>query len=363
MKVVQIVTNLAIGDAIGNEVLAIHEALTDAGYTCEIMALTIHEKLAGTARNVDFSRVAPEDLAIIHKTNGDAFPKHIAALPCTRVLIYHNITPGRYLLHYDAVMAWNLWRGRHQLKRLARCVDQAWGDSQYNCRELEERGFSRDRLSVLPIVPSGAEAQIRPDDATASRLRARRGTRLLFIGRIAPNKRQEDIIKAYYCYLREEDPEATLYLVGSWNGFEKYYAKLKGFAADLGLRDDQVVFTGHVTEAEKAAYLACADVYVCMSEHEGFCVPLLEAMGRDIPIIAYAACAVPETLGENGLLIREKDYPEIARLIGCVCRDAAFRAQVIERQRESLARFEPERIRAKLLELTRTALANGREGP
>ena len=122
------------------------------------------------------------------------------------------------------------------------------------------------------------------------------------------------------------------------------------------------MFTGHVTEAEKAAYLACADVYVCMSEHEGFCVPLLEAMDRDIPIIAYAACAVPETLGENGLLIWEKDYREVARRIGSVRRDAAFRAQVIERQRESLARFEPERIRAKLLELTRTALANGRKG-
>lgn len=363
MKVVQIVTNLAIGDAVGNDVLAIHEALTDAGYACEIMALTIHEKLADVASGVDFSRLAPEDLVIVHKATGDAFPKHIAALPCTRVLVYHNITPAKYFIPYDEVLAWNLWRGRRQLKELAGCVDYAWGDSSYNCRELEACGFARDRLAVLPILPRKGEVRIPPDEATVAQLRARKGTKLLFIGRVAPNKKQEDIIKAYYCYLRSGDPDATLYLVGSWTGFEKYYAKLKGFAADLGLRDDQVVFAGHVTDAQKEAYLACADAYVCMSEHEGFCVPLLEAMRHDLPIIAFAACAVPETLGDNGLLFSEKDYAGIARQIGKVCGDRAFRAEVAQRQRESLRRFDRDAVLRTLLELTQRALENGRRRP
>ena len=360
---VQIVTNLAMGDAIGNDVLAIHEALTEAGYACEIMALSIHEGLARMAGNVDFTRIAPEDLVIVHKATGDAFPRHIAALPCTRVLVYHNITPARYFLAYDQVLAWNLGRGRRQLKQLAKCVDYAWGDSEYNCRELEACGFPRERLSVLPILPRKGEARVRPDPETLARLRGQKGARLLFIGRVAPNKKQEDIIKAYYCYLRTEDPAATLYLVGAWAGFEKYYAKLKGFAADLGLRDDQVVFAGHVSEAEKAAYLEGADAYVCMSEHEGFCVPLLEAMARDLPVIAYAACAVPETLGDNGLLLREKDYPQIARRIARVCRDGEFRAGVLRRQRESLGRFDRERTRERLLELTRRAIEDGRREP
>ena len=360
MKVVQIVTNLAVGDAIGNDVLAIHEALTEAGYACQIMALTIHEKFSHMARNVDFTSIEPQDLVIVHKATGDAFHRHIATLACTRVLVYHNITPARYFLAYDEVMAWNLWRGRRQLRRLAGCVDHAWGDSEYNCLELEKCGFARERLSVLPILPRKGEALELPDSATLGRLRKKKGTRLLFIGRVAPNKKQEDVIKAYYCYLHSEDPDATLYLVGSWAGFEKYYAKLKGFTADLGLRNDQVVFAGHVTESEKAAYLEGADVFVCMSEHEGFCVPLLEAMEWDVPILAYAACAVPSTLGENGLLFREKDFPKIARQIARTCRDDTFRAQVIARQRESLARFDREKTREKLLALVSRAVEQGR---
>ncbi len=356
MKIYQIVTNLSIGDAIGNDILAIDEALSEAGYDCEIMALSIHERLAGRASNVDFSRVRPEDLVIFHKATGDAFPRHAAQLPCVKGMIYHNITPAKFFLPYDDVMAWNLWRGRRQLRELAKIMDFAWGDSSYNCQELEQAGFPREKLAVLPILFGKDVAQVEPDPATVENLRARKGIRLLFIGRIAPNKKQEDVIKLYYCFLRDVDPDAKLYFVGNWAGFEKYYAKLKGFAADLKLRDDQVVFAGHVTEAEKSAYLACADAFVCMSEHEGFCIPLLEAMRRDVPVIAYASSAVPETLGENGLLFQKKDYAEMARQTGRACRDEAFRQQVLQSQRENLKRFDRERTRAKLLELVRQAV-------
>ena len=353
MKVYQIVTNLSIGDAIGNDILAIDEALSEAGYDCGIMALSVHERLAGRASNVDFSRIRPEDLVIFHKATGDAFPRYAAQLSCAKGMIYHNITPAKFFLPYDDVLAWNLWRGRRQLRQLAKIMDFAWGDSSYNCQELEQAGFPKEKLAVLPILFGKDVGHIEPDPATARRLNAQKGTKLLFIGRVAPNKKQEDIIKLYYCFLRDVDPDAKLYIVGNWAGFEKYYAKLKGFATDLKLRDDQVVFAGHVTEAEKSAYLACADAFVCMSEHEGFCIPLLESMRWGVPVVAYAAAAVPETLGENGLLFQKKDFVEMARQTGRACRDGAFRQQVLERQRENLKRFDRETTRAKLLELVR----------
>ena len=356
MKIYQIVTNLSIGDAIGNDILAIDETLSEAGYHSRIMSSTIHEQLTGRASDVDFSRIQPEDLVIFHKATGDSFGGFAAQLPCTRGMIYHNITPAKFFLPYDDVMAWNLWRGRRQLRKLAKIMDFAWGDSSYNCRELELAGFPREKLAVLPILFGKDDGQVGPDPETLRRLTAQRGTRLLFIGRIAPNKKQEDIIKLYYCFLRDVDPDAKLYIVGNWSGFEKYYAKLKGFAADLRLRDDQVVFAGHVTEAEKSAYLACADAFVCMSEHEGFCIPLLEAMRRDVPVIAYASSAVPETLGENGLLFQKKDYVEMARQTGRACRDEAFRQRVLQSQRENLKRFDRETTRTKLLGLVRQAV-------
>ena len=350
MKIVQIVTNLNIGDAIGNDAQAIDQALRSAGYTSEIMSITIHEELRSVGKDLDFRRIEPEDLVIFHKATGDPLAKRLAALSCRKVVLYHNITPWTFYRFYDPVLSLNLWRGRRQLKQLAKTADAGWADSAYNMREMAEAGFRQDSLSVLPILYDPISGE-KPDETLLDRLRREKGTKLLFIGRVAPNKKQEDIIKVYHQFLRNEDPDAKLYLVGSWQGFEKYYAKLKGFAADLKLTEGQVIFTGRVSEAEKKSYLQGADALVCMSEHEGFCVPLLEAMANDLPVAAYAAAAVPETLGENGLLFREKNYTAIAKELGRLRRDESFRQSILEYQRERLRQFDPAKTEEKLMAL------------
>ena len=361
LKIVQLVTNLNEGDAIGNDILAIHHALQRKGYTSILMAQTIHPHFIRIAQNVDFSLIAPDDLLLFHKATGDQFTRALEQLKCKKVLIYHNITPGRYFLPYDAVMAWNLNRGRRQLRRLARCMDSGWGDSSYNCQEMVRSGFAERNVSVLPILTEGEKMHSAPDPILMRKLASDSRTKMLFIGRIAPNKKQEDIIKIFYHYLRNEELNTVLYLVGSWKGMEKYYAKLKGFAADLGLTEEQVIFTGHVSETEKNAYLQSADVFVCMSEHEGFCVPLLEAMHNRIPIAAYASSAVPETLGNNGLLFDRKNYEEIAHQIGRLRQDAAFREEVINWQQENLLRFQANSTEKKLLDMIDCVLGNERK--
>lgn len=356
MKIVQIVTNLNIGDAIGNDILAIDDALTNAGYTTEIMAMTIHEALKDRGKSLDFRMIGPDDLILFHKATGDVLTNLLAAAPCQKVLIYHNITPAKYFLLYDSIMAWNLWKGRRQLKKLSGLFDYGWGDSAFNCRELAEAGFSEDRLSVLPILYDPADHKTSFDSLLDEKLKGQKGTKILFIGRIASNKKQEEIIKVYDQYLHTVDPEARLYLVGSWDGMEKYYAKLKGFAWELGLSDEQVVFTGHVSETEKESYLRNADVFLCMSEHEGFCVPILEAMSKGVPVVAYAAAAVPETLGENGLLFHDRDYAHIVSQIDRLQRDQVFRTEVLRRQQENLSRFDICQTRKKLLQLVYSVL-------
>ena len=129
---------------------------------------------------------------------------------------------------------------------------------------------------------------------------------------------------------------------------EKYYAKLKGFCADLGLTNQNVIFTGGITEEEKEAYLTKADVMVCMSEHEGFCVPLLESMKHDLPVVAYKTAAVPETLGEGGILFQQKDYPAIAKAIIRLKTDQEYYQETIRRQQKQLRQYDYEVVCDKL---------------
>ena len=351
MKIIQLLTNLNWGDAIGNDVLAIDDTLRSAGYDCSIMAFTINEKLADRAENVDLSSIGPEDVVLFHKATGDILTNRIAELPCRKGMIYHNITPAHFFLPYDAVMAWNLDRGRRQLKKYAGQMDFAWGDSEFNCRELRKAGAKN--VSVRPVFFNTSSAEADPE--IQQKLRDEKGTKILFIGRIAPNKKYENIIKAYHHFINLKDGDAKLYLVGSWEGLEKYYAKLKGFAADLNLSDKQVVFTGRVSEEEKAAYLEGSDVLLCMSEHEGFCVPVLEAAEHDLPVVAYTKGAVPDTLGDNGLLVYKKDYEAIANIIDKVCSNMNFRNEVINKQKTNAERFDRKKTEKRVIDLIREA--------
>lgn len=351
MKIIQILPCLASGDAIGNDVLTIDNVLKGYGYSCEIMATDIQETLKDRAKEFDVSSITSNDLVLFHKATGDKLTESVAGLLCKKVIIYHNITPAKYFLFYDPVMVWRLILGRKQLRQCVRKMDFAWGDSWYNCEELQKAGAKK--VTVRPVFFE--TDRLEPDQVVIERLKDETGTKILFIGRIAPNKKQEDVIKVYYRYLCSVDQKAKLFLVGSWDGTEKYYAKLKGFCADLGLSDDQVIFTGHVTEEEKEAYLNSADVFLCMSEHEGFCVPLLEAAGHDLPIIAFSAGAVPETLGNSGLLVKTKDYRDIAETIKRVCTDYVLRNTVIKEQRDNLKRFEYDEMRTQFLALVQEA--------
>lgn len=340
MKIVQLLSHLNIGDAIGNDVLVIHETLKKAGYYSVIMALTIHDKLKDVAIPADFSLIDKDDILLFHKANGDPFLSAVSSAVCYKVLIYHNITPASFFWSYDPVMAWNQIRGRKQLRKILPSMDEVWGDSAYNCKEIRNYGYSQEKTSVLPIL-----LNLKFGDAHPSGKK-----KIVFLGRIAPNKKQEDLIKAFYCYL-EYDPQAQLILIGSWDGFEKYYAKLRGFMADLELTEDQVVFTGRVTDAEKESWLSEASLFLCMSEHEGFCIPVLEAMAYNIPVMAYRSCAVPETVGENGLLFDRKDYANIAKEMDHVISDPFFRESVLERQNINLKRFDLKRSEELILEL------------
>jgi glycosyltransferase involved in cell wall biosynthesis len=188
-----------------------------------------------------------------------------------------------------------------------------------------------------------------PDAPTLKRLRSRQGSAWLFVGRLAPNKAQHDVVKAFALYRRSHDPAAVLWLIGA-PAPERYAAALRGYIDALGL-SDAVELRGDATTAELGAYYRAADVFVCLSDHEGFCVPLLEAWAHELPIVAYASSAVPETVGDAGVLLADKPAGTVAAAVDRVVRDAALRGALVGRGARRLAStFAPERVRGEFVQ-------------
>jgi glycosyltransferase involved in cell wall biosynthesis len=340
----QLLSNFDYGDAIGNHVRALRALLRRWGRPSDVYAQYIHEGLARDARFYTRYRdvSSPDRVVLFHFSIGSEVTSFYAGLPDRKVLVYHNITPAEYFVGVNARVADRCRRGRWELQRLASVTDLALGVSEFNRRELEAAGFRR--TGVLPILVDWSQYAHPPVAAVEEAYRAT--TNLLFVGRLAPNKRVEDLIKTYYFYRRLE-PASRLLLVGSWVDTEGYVAGLQKLAAELGVLDG-VVFAGSVSQAELCAFYRCASVYLCLSEHEGFCVPLLEAMHFGVPIVAFAAAGVPGTLGSAGLLVAEKDFPTTAELVHRVVTDRSLRDAVVAGEQDRLRAFDAEPIGALL---------------
>ncbi|MBI2469577.1 MAG: glycosyltransferase, partial [Candidatus Rokubacteria bacterium] len=301
----QFVANFGEGDAISNHVRALRGLLRSWGYASDVYAHYVSVGLAGEA--CEYTRYreisAPENVVLFHFSLATEVAEFFAGLPDRKVLVYHNITPAEYFVGVNERVAKRCWRGRFELARLAAVTDLALGVSEFNRHGLEEMGFRR--TGVLPILVDWASYALPPVRSLEAAYG--RGTNLLYVGRLAPNKRVEDLIKTYYFY-RRLDPTSRLVVVGSATDMEAYLAACQKLAAELGVLDG-VVFTGLVPQADLCTYYRLASVYLSMSEHEGFCVPLLEAMHFGVPIVAYASTGVPDTLGDAGLLVADKDFP------------------------------------------------------
>jgi len=265
-----------------------------------------------------------------------------AALPHGRVLQYHNVTPAAFFAPYDPALFRLAALGRHELSTLVGSVDLALGDSEYNRQELESLGFTRTGVFPIAVNTSRITARVaRPaldailDDGLVN---------FLFVGRVAPNKKIEDHIRLAECYKRSVDAYYRFIFVGRYDVVPRYYSMIRALMTQYRMLEDRFIFTGPVSDEELAVYYRHAAVYISMSEHEGFCVPLLEAMAADVPILAYSAGAVPDTLGGAGLQFAPKDLEYAAELLGSLAFDDALRRDLIAGQRRRLLDFGDVRI-------------------
>jgi glycosyltransferase involved in cell wall biosynthesis len=221
-------------------------------------------------------------------------------------------------------------------------ADLALGDSEYNRQELESLGF--ERTGVFPIAVDTTRVTQAAQRPSLERILDDGLVNFLFVGRMAPNKKIEDIIKLAEVYKRYIDAYYRFIFVGHYDVVPRYYAMIRALMAEYRLLDDRFVFTGAVPDEELAVYYQHAAVYLSLSEHEGFCVPLIEAMAADVPVLAYAAAAVPDTLGGAGVQFAPKDLEYAAELLGALAFDDDLRGRVIAGQRRRLADFGDARI-------------------
>jgi len=335
-RVHQVLATLGYGDAIGHEVLGIQRALRQAGYQSEIFVETADPRLEDLT--IDYREmvgaVGASDILIHHFSIGSRASRTAYALPGRMVLVYHNITPPECFIGIHTDLVKLCFRGRRELTAYVSRCTLALGDSEYNRKELESLGFGR--TGVLPVVPDFTHLQGPPDRTFAAGFDDQ-WTNVMFVGRVIPNKKFEQIIRAFHVYRTRHNPRSRLLLVGSYSGFEKYRAMLQGLVARLGTPD--VHFLGHVSNEELTALYDVADLFLCASEHEGFCVPIVEAFYTRVPVLAYAATAVPSTMDGGGVLYDTQDAGEIARLMDAVLDDPRIEEAVLASQDSALARL------------------------
>ncbi len=355
----QVLATLGYGDAIGHEVLGIQRVLRSAGYDSEIFVETADTRLEDLTYDyrdlVDASR--PDNLLIHHFSIGSRASRVAYALPDRMALVYHNITPPEYFVGIHKQLVELCWKGRRELRAYVDRCDLALGDSEFNRQELEALGFPA--TGVLPVVPGFAHLDGAADWRIAGQFDDAR-TNVLFVGRMIPNKRIENLIRIFHAYQRCFNPRSRLLLVGSHGGFEKYLTMLHQLVATLGVSD--VHFSGHVSNEELTAYYETADVFLCASEHEGFCVPLVEAFHMGVPVVAYAATAVPATLDGGGVLYENREPTHVAALVDAVVSDDAIAANVLAAQDAALARLKARDFAGTLLGFVDRIAATPRRG-
>jgi L-malate glycosyltransferase len=347
------------GDAIGDSARSVRDMLRAMGHSSELFALTIDDDLRTEVQPFDDPASRLGDITIFHFALPSPMTHAFATLTGARVLQYHNITPAAFFAPYDAGLFRLAALGRRELATLVGHVDLALGDSEFNRQELEETGFTR--TGVLPIAVNTRRITAAPRRPALEKILGDGLINILFVGRIVPNKRIEDHIRLAEMYKRYVDSYYRFIFVGRYDGLPRYYAQVRALIAEFQMLPDRFWFTGPVPDEDLAAFYRWADVYVSLSEHEGFCVPLVEAMAADVPVLAYGAGAVPETLGGAGVLFAPKDLEFAAEMMGTLVYDHGVRQRVIDGQRRRVQDFAAPRVQARLEEVLAGLGAHSRQ--
>lgn len=349
-RIDQVIPTLASRDAIGGHTMQLRDLLRSRGYQSDIYFGNASADRLDDGLPMDRigARPASGRVLLYHLSIGSPVSDTFRQRPERKFVDYHNITPADLLEPWVPYVGDEVRRGRAQLRELASVTDFALADSHFNELELVDAGYGSTTTSSLLIDLDGFGGE--PDPVLAHRLESQRaagGADLLFVGKVSPHKGQVDLVKALAAYRRLYDPKARLHIVGGAIS-DDYQRAVERFAAELGL-SEAVEFAGSVTHEELIAYYAGCDAFVCLSNHEGFCVPLLEAMFHRLPIVTWSCSAVPETVGQAGLILDDKSPARVAAAIDRVVSDATLRRLLADAAADRVAWFSLPRAQDRFM--------------
>ncbi len=348
----QLVHTLSYGDAISGEVLGLQRCLRKLGYQSEIFAIHVHPKLKGQALSYESFPKDFRGQVILHYSLGSPLNRLYLGLgKARRSLIYHNITPAHWFKGVNPRIVRDIHEGIQELPDLLRVTDRILADSPFNASEIEKLGFQAEVLE-LPIDPSRWEQEQNPGIATL--VRSTPGIHMLHVGRLAPNKCVEDIIKTFYFLHHFINKQSLLWLVGIDIDTELYSFSLKRLVNELGL-SEAVNFAGCLADSEVQALYRNASVYMCMSEHEGFCLPVVEAMHFGLPVICYDSSALADTVAQGGVLVKHKRHAELAELVNEICTNLDLRQALVSAGKKRVSELSFGRFEDQVQELFQDA--------
>jgi glycosyltransferase involved in cell wall biosynthesis len=344
VRIFQVVNTVMSGDAIGNNILFMYHILKKFDPDTKIYAINIANNLKQNyiKHLKDLSFIRPDDVIIYHLCECSEIHEWLNNVNCKKIAIYHNTTPPEFFRKYDLRTYFRQIKSVMEIQKLNKMFDCCIAVSEFNKSDLVEMGFAADKIIVMPLLLATYEYtedidNLKPyfeDDMV----------NILFVGRVVPHKKQEDIIRAFAYYKKFINKNSRLILIGS-PFTNSYLDALKMYVNELGISD--VVFKSGLSFTDIKRIYKSADLFLCMSEHEGFCVPLVEAMLFDIPIIAYKSTAVTETLGPGGCLVDTKNIHFIANCIDKILSDDELKNEILAYQRERVKNFEYDLVYAR----------------
>jgi len=340
IRIDQIIPSIVQYDAVSNHTFAMQKILKEMGFASEIYVDIIGPGCESRVYDLsELEKYNSSDRILIYQYSiGSRAANYFMAAKGRKLVDYHNIAPAHFFNKWLPPLAAESVLGRSQMAPLSKISAFAFADSQYNADELVDAGFGK--VEVLPVLIDANNLEEQPNQRLLSSLKSHsksKGAKWLFVGQIAPHKAQHNLIKAFYCYLKAYDTEAHLYIVGKEMG-NLYRDAVMNFANEINLANS-VTFTGSVTSSELVSYYRGCDVFVSLSEHEGFCVPIIEAMNQGIPVVAYGKAAVPETLGDAGIILDNNDPYEIAAAVNLLLNDSSLREDLISKGKKNVERY------------------------
>jgi glycosyltransferase involved in cell wall biosynthesis len=340
MRIHQLLSGAGPHDAITSEAVSFRARFRQWGWDGKDYAVHVAPGLNGHIRLLGRFKPKPDDVLLLHHSAGAPRLRELLALPNRKLLLYHNVTPAWWFWEHAPNVAVQCAVGREQLPALVRGVEVAAADSAFNTAELQALGAQR--TAVIPLlVDYGRLGPAAPHSHPPT------PPTILFVGRLSPHKHQDEVITAFALYRREHAADARLILVGDPVS-SRYLEFLRNLAETLA--PGAVSIESGLSNAELGERYRAAHVFLCLSAHEGFCIPVVEAFSQGLPVIARPAGAIPETTGDAAILVEDPDLAVVSELIHLAVTDAELRAELRRRGEARLALYSPDHVADRLRE-------------